>query len=448
MLHQLDVLTGNEFEAVDTLVLMVDPNSGEVKLVSGFPEQSNVDRKENSTKWLTRFLIPILIFTGIGLRFAGLNFLSIDLRYYILGWYNKLAMDGFAALREPFSNYPPPYLYLLFLLTKTAGFLPKVAAIKLLSICFDFLSVFLVYKILKIKYPQGRMALIGAASFLLLPTVLLNSAYWGQSDALYTFFFLACLYFLMKEQPLLAMIFLAVSFSFKPQSAFLGPLVLLLIVKKKIPWFYLGIVPLVYTLLMIPAILAGRPLLELLTIYGGEAYIYRKFSMHAPNLYLFIPDNLYNHTSLLIGVMIAVIIALLWTTIYARKIKEFTPDTILLCTFVSVAFMPFFLPKMHDRYFYLAEVLSFLAAFYFPQGRGWLLAVGYQLVSGLTYSVFLIESVMPLRLAVTRNILMTAAVINTVLMGFIFWKQWKLIDNTGRNRYTLHLTPDTQIHDI
>ena len=32
MLHQLDVLTGNDFEVVDTSVLMVDPNSGEAKL--------------------------------------------------------------------------------------------------------------------------------------------------------------------------------------------------------------------------------------------------------------------------------------------------------------------------------------------------------------------------------------------------------------------------------
>jgi hypothetical protein len=31
MLHLLDVLTGNDFEAVDTSMLMVDPNSGEVK---------------------------------------------------------------------------------------------------------------------------------------------------------------------------------------------------------------------------------------------------------------------------------------------------------------------------------------------------------------------------------------------------------------------------------
>ena len=30
MLHLLDVLIGNDFEAVDTSVLMVDPDSGEV----------------------------------------------------------------------------------------------------------------------------------------------------------------------------------------------------------------------------------------------------------------------------------------------------------------------------------------------------------------------------------------------------------------------------------
>src|SRR5215208_2776247 len=137
-----------------------------------------------------------MIITGMGLRFAGLNFLSIDMHYYILGWYDKLAVAGFTSLREPFSNYTPPYLYLLFLITKTAGLIPKISAIKLISICFDLLNAFLIYKLLKIKYAQGVMALIGATFFLLLPTVLLNSAYWGQSDAIYTFFFVACIFFL------------------------------------------------------------------------------------------------------------------------------------------------------------------------------------------------------------------------------------------------------------
>jgi hypothetical protein len=31
MLHLLDVLTGDDFEAVETSVLMMDPNSAEIK---------------------------------------------------------------------------------------------------------------------------------------------------------------------------------------------------------------------------------------------------------------------------------------------------------------------------------------------------------------------------------------------------------------------------------
>lgn len=377
-------------------------------------------------------LVPMLILAGIGLRFFGLDFVSIDIHDFLLDWYDKLALDGFTALQEPFSNYTPPYLYLLFFITKTAYFIPKIAAIKLLSICFDFLSAFLVYKILKIRYPQGTTALTGATFFLLLPTVLLNSSYWGQSDTIYTFFLLAFIFFLMKERPFIAMIFLGISFSFKAQAAFLGPLVLLLIVRKKIPWFYLGIVPLVYGLIMIPAALTGRPIIELLTIYGGQADTYHTLSEHAPNLYLFIPNTLYIPV-LVIGLVTAVLITLTWITIYARKLKEFTPQTILLCALVSAAFMPFFLPKMHDRYFYLAEVLSFLVAFYFPSM--WLFTLGYQIVSGLVYFVVLTASVMPLEPALAGNILITAAFLNTALMGFVFWNQWKLANDDAGNAY-------------
>jgi len=394
--------------------------------VSSVPAQPGLDIKASSDKWLKWILVPLLILAAISLRFAGLNFVSIDIHDFLLDWYNKLATNGFAALREPFSNYTPPYLYLLFVVTQTVGFIPKVAAMKLLSICFDFLNAFLVYKILKIRYPQGATALIGAVVFLLLPTILLNSAYWGQSDGIYTFFLLACLFFLMKDRPFLAMIFLGISFSFKAQAVFLGPLVLLLIVKKKIPWFYLGVVPLVYALMMIPAALAGRPIIELLTIYAGQAGTYHTLSEHAPNLYLFIPNTLYTPV-LLIGLITTVLIALTWTAIYARKLKEFTPQTILLCALVSVAFMPFFLPKMHDRYFYPAEVFSFVAAFYFP--NMWLLALGYQLVSGLVYYVVLTASAMPVDPALAGSILIFGAFINTALTGFVFWKQWRLIDS-------------------
>ena len=387
--------------------------------------------KENSAKWLAWVLVPSLILAGIGLRFAGLKFLSIDMRVFLLDWYDKLTTGGFAALREPFYNYTPPYLYLLFFATKTAGFIPKIVGIKLLSICFDFLNAFLIYRILKIRFPQGATALLGASAFLLLPTVLLNSAYWGQSDSIYVFFLLACLFFLMKQQPLPAMVCLGVAFAFKAQATFLAPLIFLLLLKKKIPWFYLGIIPLMYVLMMIPAALTGRPFAELLTIYARQEETYSALTMHAPNLYLIFPRSVHPADVVLLGMIVTLIVALVWVSVYMDKVDEFTPQVILLFALMSAALIPFFLPKMHERYFYLADVTSFLTAFYFPQGRGWLLALGYQLTSGLAYSVFLIESVTRISHAFAIDLLMPALFINIALIGFIFSYPWKLTNNNA-----------------
>lgn len=321
-------------------------------------------------------------------------------------------------------------------MTKTAGFIPKVAAIKLPAICFDFLNAFVVFLILKIRYPEGPIPLIGASAFLLLPTPWMNSAYWGQSDAIYTCFLLLCIFFLMKDQSLIAMIFLGVSFSFKAQAVFLGPLLFLLIIKKKIPWYYVGIVPIIYALMMLPAAVIGRPIIELLTIYAGQADTYQMLSMHAPNPYAFVPAHFYKY-GLIIGLAATIVITLAWTRVYAGKIKEFTPETILLCAFVSAAFVPFFLPKMHDRYFYLADVLSFLMAFYVL--RGWRLAIGYQFVSGLVYLVFLHSSLVRTRMDTPLDItiVLLAAMINTLLMGFVFWNQWKLIDRNTEQPFSV-----------
>jgi Gpi18-like mannosyltransferase len=235
----------------------------------------------------------------------------------------------------------------------------------------------------------------------------------------------------MRDQPFLAMISFGISFAFKAQAAFLGPFLLLLIIKRRIPWYYVGIVPLVYGLMMIPAALAGRPVMELVTIYLGQADRYQMLSMNAPNLYVFIPNDLYD-IGVSLGLAMTVLVILLWVPFYTGKIKEVTTETILLCAFVSVAFMPFFLPKMHDRYFYLADVLSFLVAFYFR--HGWRLALGYQVVSGLVYFVFLRSSMSMTRLQTPLDvgILFTAAVINTILMSSVFWSQWKLQAATDR----------------
>lgn len=390
--------------------------------------------KEDTAKWLRWVLVSVVVLAGIGLRWAGLRFISNDMRYFLIDWYDQLAKGGFVALRQPFSNYTPPYLYLLFFATKTAGAIPEVTAIKLISICFDFFNAFLIYKILKIRFLQDTVALIGASAFLLLPTVVLNSAYWGQCDSIYSFFALTCLYFLMKEQPLLAMIFLGISFSFKAQAMFMAPLIFLLILKRKIPWTDLMVIPVVYGLLMIPASLTGRSFVELLKIYVNQEEKYSALTLHAPNWYLLFPKNLDTRATVLLGLLITAIVVLAWTTVYQNKFKAFTPRVVLLGAMMSVALMPFFLPKMHERYFYLADAISFLMAFYFPEG--WLLTVGYQLTSGLAYSIFLLEGIVQIRHTLAINLLISALFVNIALLGFMFSNRWNLMEsNSEGNKY-------------
>jgi|GEM_PF-255206 len=363
-------------------------------------------------------LSAFLIFMGMAIRYSSLNFTSFDMDVYLF-WYDALLKGGFSAIREPFA-YTPPYLYLIWLATLTSSFLPKLIALKLIPIFFDLCNSFLVYKILKIKYPNGEVSILGACIFFILPTVILNSSVWGQVDSIYTCFLLASIYFLIRNQPLPAVVFQGIALAFKAQAIFLSPLLLLLVLRKRIPWLYLGIIPFIYVLMMVPAMLAGRPLLELMTIYNGQVNTFHFLTLNAPNPYVFISNDLYT-SAVLIGVAITAAIASIWVAVYTFKIKEFTPEIIVISGLASAAIIPFFLPKMHDRYFYPADVLSLLAAFYIS--GAWFLALGFQITSGMVYAIFLL---FPQAEPFKETILIAASMINAALIGALFYMQWDL----------------------
>lgn len=374
----------------------------------------------------------IIIVAGIGIRYSGLRLESLDMQVFLYAWYDEILENGFASLREAFSNYTPPYLYLLWIATKSHAMLPKVMAIKSISIFFDLCNSFLIYKIIRIKHPNGAIPLFGSATFLILPTILLNSSFWGQADAIYACFLLASILCLLKNWPLSAMVFFGISLSFKAQAVFLSPLLLLLIVRRRVPWFYLGAIPAMYIVMMIPAMLAGRPMLDLITIYLNQANETRSLSLNAPNLYVFISNDFYT-PAVKLGILFTVAGVSAWTAVYARKIKDFTEEVIIFCAFVSAAIVPFLLPKMHDRYFYIAEILALITAFYFP--RLWFFALGYQVISGMMYyNYLLIPPLDPIRGA----LLTTSALANTTLIGLALAWQWRII----------HKNDPSIIHDV
>lgn len=338
------------------------------------------------------------------LRRLGWSQPNSDLTGFLLPWYDRiLASGGYRALGEAFSNYNPPYTYLLVAATYLRPWVPKVVAIKAISGGFDFLAAIVMYRLVRLRYPSGPLPWLAYGAVLYAPTVIANSSVWGQCDIIYATFLLASVYFVCRRRPLLSVVSFAVALSFKVQAIFLAPFMLLLFLKRLIPWRYLLVVPVVFLLLLLPAVLAGRSLVDLLGVYPGQAGAYGTLSRNAPNLYGLIPDAWFP-IAVPIGIAIAIQAALLLALAARRSRVELDEEKLLRAATLSVALMPFLLPKMHDRYFFPADLLSIALAFYCPRSRA--LPFLLQVTSLSAYTPFLLrELLLPLPVAGLLNLL-------------------------------------------
>ena len=130
----------------------------------------------------------------------------------------------------------------------------------------------------------------GAVMFL--PTSVLNSGAWAQCDSVYTAFALLSIYHLMKGNNARFFIYLALSYSFKQQAIFIVPLAIILWLKDKVKLRYIFWAPMVFFTTLIPALLMGRSLQELLGIYSKQVATYSRLSMNYPNIYCFVSEGL------------------------------------------------------------------------------------------------------------------------------------------------------------
>jgi len=331
----------------------------------------------------TLFIIGILIRTPLLPDAIGHK--SFDMTEWYITWYDYIQSHGiFQALGDKFSDYTPPYLYLLSAMTLLP--LPKVLAIKLIAILMDFVNAFIIYKIVQSQRQSTILSLLAAGIFLCLPTVYINSTVWGQVDAVYTGFLLLSLYFLLTEKPFWGVLAFSVSFAFKAQAMFFAPFLAVLLFKKRIELWHLLLVPGVYIILCLPVVLLGRSWGDVLTVYLQQGQYFNYLSAGAPNFYIFIPNN---YTQFVwIGLAVACIGLGLWIFFTTRDKRGFDNKKLIQLALISLVLSPFLLPKMHDRYFYPVDVFSLVLAFCAIEF--WFLPIAYQIVSGLSYIGFLL----------------------------------------------------------
>lgn len=348
-------------------------------------------------KSYSHYLVLGLVMIGILARIVSLEKINDDLTNYLFPWYEYISTNGILkSLGEKFSNYSPAYTYLLAIVTTLP--LKKIIAIKSISILMDIINCIVIYKIVKLKYPVGSIPLIASSIFWCLPTVIFNSAYWGQCDGIYTGFLLLTLYMFMLGRYLIGIVYFSVAIAFKLQAIFMAPIILVLYLKfflkleknkfnSEFKFWYFLLVPIIYILISLPTVFLGRDLFEVLSVYFHQTETYKYLNINAPNLYFLVSNDHYYSLSKY-GLISAVVCFFIWI-IYTTKLKFIQySNQLAISTLASVSLAPMLLPMMHERYFYPTDVISLLVAFYIP--RFWFLPIIFQLTSFLAYSRWLL----------------------------------------------------------
>ena len=375
---------------------------------------------------LSPIFIGLILVLSLVIRRFSLPIISLDMEAGLFDWYGFILKRGFVnAFKENFALYTPAYLYLLWLASLVDGIVSRVTLIKLISIFFDGLSAFFIYKIIWLKYPHTRIPLLAAVLGFTLPTVILNSSYWGQCDSIYTSFLLGCLYFLLVERPAWAILFFSLAFAFKLQAIFFLPFLAVYTLRKRIPWLSYLIVPIIYGAFALPTIYAGRSWWDVMTIYLHQTDKFPKWSSTTPTMYLPLQGRIpLTDTLTLATVVLATFILLVWVYLAWKKHESDGYSSITLASLASVALVPFILPRMHQRYFYPQDVISLVAAFFLPEL--WFLPILSQVISVISYGPFLFNTNFQIHLF-DRNlnaILYLALPLEILLLVVTLWRQY------------------------
>jgi len=371
-----------------------------------------VRRMRSLSRGETLFIGAVMAVAMIA-RVAMLDFETADYIAFLGPWVRAFRRGGFAMLAENVGDYNLLYQYALLIISKIPLF--ELYLIKLLTVIFDYLLAIAMMR--AAEHYAGRTAsLTVLLAVLALPTVLLGGACWGQCDAVYAFFVISCLVDLETGHPARSAAMLAVAFAFKLQTIFFFPVVLLGLLHRRYKLRHALVFAGAYLVTMLPALVAGRPFLDALSVYANQSMgqYYDRLTYNGPNLYLFFPmlefassqeytwmryipdidakgtnpyltDTLMptlQHAALYACVLLTLIVVIYWL-LHAREI---TPEMTLTFALFFAIFLPYVMPKIHERYFFLADMLSILYAAKFARRRFMpLLVVGASLMSYIPY---------------------------------------------------------------
>ncbi|HYG15371.1 MAG TPA: hypothetical protein VEC12_06415, partial [Bacteroidia bacterium] len=286
-----------------------------------YPDENAI--KQNIAGNAPFFLMLVAVAASLGARKVFIPQPSMDTVNWVIPWLKYIQKYGFAAYGDAFTNYSPFYTYLLGIFSWLP--LTDLEIIKYISISFDLMCAWYISRMVKLRYPASPlMPALAFSAFMLLPTVLINSSYWGQCDIIYVAFCLASMYYLMlpdtRKNNLWAVGLYAVALSVKFQALLFAPLLAIAWFKRDIRLTDFLLIPGVYLVLAIPCLIAGRGFTDVMLVYFNIVDKNPVLTANSPNIYQLVDKNfMFNNAGVLLAFAVQAII--IFTSAWKLKAK-------------------------------------------------------------------------------------------------------------------------------
>ena len=321
------------------------------------------------------------------LRSVCLSYETLDYQNFLTVWVDHFRQNGgLAALRENVGNYNVPYLTFLALISGSA--VPDLYWIKLFSIFFDVILAWGVMRIAGHFQKTAERQLLAFFLTLYWPTVILNGSLWGQCDSIYVAFAVLSIAMALEDRPWLSVAAMGACFAFKLQAVFFIPALLLFLLRGKIRWEHLLAFPAVNIILVLPAVMQGRGLWDALTVGLQETgSIGDGLNYNSPSVFAFFRNVINPDQMASFGILMAALSIVMVAVVFFWKRKTASDLALLMGTTLLAIAIPFFLPHMHDRYFFGADMFTLALGCAALPLMG--LAVLSEFASGLGYHAYL-----------------------------------------------------------
>ncbi|MHC6178714.1 glycosyltransferase family 39 protein [Clostridium sp. JNZ X4-2] len=295
------------------------------------------------------------------------------------------------------SDYPPLYIYVLFLIGKTAS-ISSVSPyytllLKLPSIIADVATAYLIYKLAR-KYLPLEISVFLSAFYIFNPAVFIDSALWGQVDSFFTLFVVLAFLLLSEKKTVFSSILFTCSVLMKPQGIIFLPVLLFELVREKSLKLLLKSIAaaLAAALIIIIPFSFNQNILWIFKLYSNTISEYPYASVNGLNFFNLTGANYEKNSSIFfifsykIWGMAAIIAITLFSWIIYAKLKSRTMA--FSCALVQISGVFTFSTGMHERYLFPAAALCILAFIYLKDKRFLTLLLGYTItIYGNIYHV-------------------------------------------------------------